>query len=256
MTMPVWGVLIASMGLMTAAPGPDGPVPPCGAPPVPAYAAPESEPAVRYWERKDVSRDWKFPSCVPWTGTGFASMVTVSARFRHLGGADALISRVAAISGLKGIRYWSKTHGEWRTFIEDASALSAPDRAARRKDFSPDEIRAGAAVYFLQQDNVAGNVVYRLRVHESSPNRVVVGMENAGSVKKFFKTILHPTDAQMLYFFDRQSNDVWSFYGIMRVSDNASSLATGSPQSAINRAVAYYRHFAGIPTDKDPPAAK
>lgn len=182
-------------------------------------------------------------------------MVTIAGRFRHAGGTDSLVERFARISALDGVRYWSKTRGRWQTFIEDASALSAPERAARRKDFSPHEIR-DATVYFLQEDNTAGTVVYGLRVYETSPNRLVIGIENTTSVKKFFKTILHPADAQTLYFFDRESSDTWRAYSIMRISDHASSLASGSPASMINRAMAFYRHYTGIATDRDPPAAR
>jgi hypothetical protein len=256
--MPPTGLrlIVASLVALPLSNGPSGPVPPCGTPAVPPYGAVDAAPAVRHWEPADVATGWKFPACVPWTTTGFSSMVTIAGRFRHSGDADALLERYAQISKLQGVKYWSKTNGRWQTFIEDATALSAPDRKARRADFTPNEIRSGETVHVFAKDNTAGNVVYRLRVHEASPNRIVVGMENATSVKKFMKTILHVNDAQTLYFLNRESSDVWSFYFIMRISDRASSLATGSPQSAINRAMAYYRHFAGIPTDMNPPAAK
>jgi hypothetical protein len=166
------------------------------------------------------------------------------------------VQRLARISSLKGVRYWSKSKKQWQTFIEDASALSAPERGARRSDFSPQEIRGGARVHFLQRDNTAGDVIYRMQIHEASADRLVVGMDNAGTVKKFLMTILHPNDAQMLYFFDRESDDVWQLYSITRISDRASSLASGKPASSINRAMAVYRHLAGIPTDQNPPAAK
>jgi hypothetical protein len=37
---------------------------------------------------------------------------------------------------------------------------------------------------------------------------------------------------------------------------NASPLAGENEASAINRAVAFYRYLAGIPTDKEPPASQ
>lgn len=157
---------------------------------------------------------------------------------------------------MKGVRYWSRTHNDWRTFIEDASALSSASAKARRKDFTNAELRRGEPTYFLQADNVAGDAVYQLRVMEATPNRLVVAMDNVSTVKKYLMTILHPHDAQSVFFLDRESGDVWKMYAIMRIGDNANKLAAGNPGSAINRAVAFYRHFAGIRTDKDPPAAK
>jgi hypothetical protein len=203
-----------------------------------------------------VTNDWEFPSCVPWSSSGFASLVTIAGRFDHSGGAEAIVERIGRISALQGIRYWSKSKRQWRTFIEDAYALSNPDKSARRSDFSAAELRTGDPLVFFQEDNTAGKVVYRLRVHQVSQDRIVFSMENASTVKKFFMTILHPADAQTLVFLDRESDDVWRAYLIMRISDRASGLATRSPPSSINRALAYYRHYAGIRTDKDPPAAR
>jgi hypothetical protein len=246
----------ASLAVLPLSNGPSGPMPPCGTDPSPSYGVAGAEPAFRHWGPQDVARDWKFPACVPWPSKGFASMVTIAGRFRHTGGAEGLMERFAQISRIKGVRYWSKTKGRWQTFIEDAFALSASNKDARRQDFTVPEIRGGAPAYLLQKDNTAGTAIYKLRVYEASSNRVIIGIDNASTVKKFMKTILHVNDAQTLYFFDRESNDVWRAYSIMRISDHASSLATGSPQSAINRAIAYYRYFTGTPTDKDPPAAR
>jgi hypothetical protein len=181
--------------------------------------------------------------------------VTIAGRFRHTGGGDALLDRAAAVSSLKGVRYWSKGKSQWQTFIEEAFALSSPAKAARRNDFTRAEL-TGGPVHFLQEDNTAGEVVYRLQVHEATPNRIVIGIDNVSTVRKFMMTILHPGDAQTLFFFDRESDDTWRAYAMMRISDKANGLATRSEGSSINRTVALYRHFTGIQTDKDPPAAR
>jgi hypothetical protein len=61
---------------------------------------------------------------------------------------------------------------------------------------------------------------------------------------------------QSVYFLDRESADVWRYYGMTRTGRNASRLTTGHSSSSINRAVAFYRSLAGIPTDREPPAAR
>jgi hypothetical protein len=43
---------------------------------------------------------------------------------------------------------------------------------------------------------------------------------------------------------------------IVRTGINANRMIAGNESSAVNRAVASYRHFVGIPTDRDPPAAR
>jgi hypothetical protein len=64
----------------------------------------------------------------------------------------------------------------------------------RRADFSPEELKAGATVYFEQKEGrSSGPVVYRLRVLE------------------------------------RRGPELWTFYGISSTTTEASSLASVSP---------------------------
>jgi hypothetical protein len=43
---------------------------------------------------------------------------------------------------------------------------------------------------------------------------------------------------------------------MVRTGKNANPLISGNESSSINRAVAFYRHLVGIPTDQEPPEAK
>jgi hypothetical protein len=61
---------------------------------------------------------------------------------------------------------------------------------------------------------------------------------------------------QSAYFLDRESENVWRYYSMVRTGKNASRLTAGHESSSINRAVAYYRALAGIPGDQEPPAAR
>ena len=47
----------------------------------------------------------------------------------------------------------------------------------------------------------------------------------------------------------------YGYYVLARTSKDLSSLLAVSQRSYVNRAVAFYRHFIGIPTDLDPPLA-
>jgi hypothetical protein len=71
-----------------------------------------------------------------------------------------------------------------------------------------------------------------------------------------FVTLFHPGEVQSIYFLDRESDNVWRYYSIARTGRNTSRLTTGHESSSINRAVAFYRSLAGIPTDQEPPAAR
>ena len=154
------------------------------------------------------------------------------------------------------MRYWSVTHQQWQTLIPEAWALTDAQSGRRREDFTADEMKRGTLLYFDQVDNLTGKGTYRMRVSEASADRIVFDVENVSTMRYLFLTVFHPGEMQTIYFLDRDSENVWRYYSIVRTGLNASSLVTANEASAINRAVAFYRRLAGIPTDQEPPAAR
>ena len=232
-----------------------GPRPPCGSAPFPPYPDLENSPTVRSWDRADSGRDWIPPACTGWTDSGFTTLVVAVARFRHASGAEDLLRRIGAISGHTGIRYWSTTHKRWQTLIIDSHALSDATGERRRGDFSPGEMAEGRSLYFQQEDNLSGKAIYRMRIRSASPDRLVFDTENTGTMRYLLLPMFRPGGMQTITFLDRESQDVWRYYSITRTSRNASLVTAGYEASSINRAVAFYRYLAGIPTDKEPPAS-
>jgi hypothetical protein len=91
---------------------------------------------------------------------------------------------------------------------------------------------------------------------EKSPAvRVWERAELGRTVRYLLMPLFRPGDMQSIYFLERESQDVWRYYSIVRISKNARQLTGGNEASAINRAVAFYRYLAGIPTDMEPPAS-
>lgn len=166
-----------------------------------------------------------------------------------------MLRRVGAISELKGMRYWSTTHKRWRTLVVDAYALDTSQAGQRRKDFTPDEMKPGSVLYFEQVDNLSGKAAYRMHIATVSANRLVIGIENVSTMRYLLLPILHAGEMQSICFLDRESEGVWRYYSIVRTGRNANRLIAGNQSSAVNRAVAFYRHVVGIPTDQNPPAA-
>jgi len=187
---------------------------------------------------------------------GFSTLITTVARFRYASGADGLLRHIGAVSELAGMRYWSTTHKRWQTLIVSAHALTGSQAGYRRQDFTPDEMQGGKVLYLEQADNLSGTAIYRMHIAEASADRLVFDIENVSVMRYFFATLFHPGDMQSIYFLDRESEDVWRYYSIARTGPNASRLAAGHESSSINRAVAFYRSLAGIPTDQEPPAAR
>ena len=248
-------VITAILGGPVSIPAYTLPQPPCGVTTFPPYPDLENSPVARSWDRAESGRDWIPPTCTGWTDPGFTSLVVTVARFRHASGVEGLLRRIGAISEHTGIRYWSTTHKRWKTLILNAYALSEADGDRRRGDFSPGEMEEGRNLYYQQEDNLSGKTIYRMRIRSASPDRLVFDTENAGTVRYFLMTMFHPGGMQSITFLDRESQDVWRYYSITRTSKDANLLTAGYEASSINRAVAFYRYLAGIPTDKEPPAA-
>jgi hypothetical protein len=233
-----------------------GPQPPCGADPVPPFPRVDEPANVKAWSAFELGADWKPPACTGWTATGFTSLVTIAARFRHPAGADGLLRHVGSISQLGGIRYWSATHQRWQTLIKEAHALTDPQNARARGDFAPEELKQGKAFYFEQVDNLSGKAIYQMRIVEASKDRIVFEIENVTTMKYLLVPVLHPGEMQSIYFFDRESDNVWRYYSVARTGKNANHMMAGNEKSSINRAVAFYRYMVGIPTDQEPPPAR
>jgi hypothetical protein len=233
-----------------------GPQPPCGEAAVPPYPGLDDSPSVKFWSESEFGRDWRPSACTGWAEVGFSTLITTVARFRYTSGAQDLLRHIGAISELAGLRYWSTSHQQWRTLIVSAYALTGSQPGRRRQDFTPDEMQAGQVLYLEQADNLSGTAIYRMHIAEASADRLVFAVENVSIMRYFFVTLFHPGEMQSIYFLDRESTDVWRYYSIARTGRNASRLATGHESSSINRAVAFYRALAGIPTDQEPPAAR
>jgi hypothetical protein len=233
-----------------------GPQPPCESAPYPPYPGLDSPPIVRVWSESEFGRGWRPPACTGWATVGFSTLITTVARFRYASGAQGLLRHIGAVSELAGTRYWSTTHQQWRTLIVDAYSVAGPQPAQRRGDFAVGEMQKGNVLYLEQTDNLSGKAVYRMHIAEASADRIVFDVENVSLMRFSFVTLFHPGDMQSVYFLDRESDDVWRYYSIARTGRNASRLTAGHDASSINRAVAFYRAMAGIPTDQEPPAAR
>jgi len=232
------------------------PQPPCGTEPVPPYPGLDHSPTVTFWSEADFGHVWRPPGCTSWEAVGFSTLTTTVARFSYPSGTEGLLRRIGAISTLAGMRYWSTTHKKWQTLIVDAAALTGAPRNQRRYDFTLEEMKEGSILYFEQVDNLSGTAIYRMHIAETSADRIVFDVENVSVMRYFFVTLFHPGEMQSVYFLDRESDGVWRYYSITRTGRNASRLAAGHESSAINRAVAFYRSLAGVPTDQEPPAAR
>jgi len=117
-------------------------------------------------------------------------------------------------------------------------------------------MKPGAALYYEQLDNLSGKAIYRMHIAEVSPDRIVFDVENVSTMRYLLIPFFHAGELQSVYFLDRESENVWRFYSILRTGKNVNGLLAANESSAINRAVALYRSLVGIPTSQEPPAAR
>lgn len=82
----------------------------------------------------------------------------------------------------------------------------------------------------------------------------MLSVENSSPIRLFRIPVVGPGEQQLVVFLDRESEDVWRFYSLMRSDAGFTWQVRQRMPSYVNRAVAEYRHLAGIPTDHEPPA--
>jgi hypothetical protein len=252
----VWFLLSAMLLCQARGYSQLGPQPPCGTEPVPPYPRLDDSAIAKSWSKSEFGRDWKPPACTGWAAVRFTTLVTVVARFRQTSEAEGLLRHIGAISELAGTRYWSTTHKQWQTLIVDAYALTGLQASQRRQNFTPEEMKAGKVLYYVQVDNLSGKATYRMHIVEASADRLVFDVENVSTMHYLFITLFRPGEMQSIYFLDRESENVWRYYSIVRAGKNANRLIAGNGSSAVNRAVAFYRYLVGIPAGQEPPAAR
>jgi hypothetical protein len=244
--------LMAALTLIAGAAGAtEWPRPPCGGSPVPAYPTAPGSPNIQ----SQPVRGWTPPTCLGWNGTAPTEIVAIAGRLHESSGADALLARFGAISQMIGVRYWSTTEQAWRNLFHEAFAVTDVTGAHRRDDFRPEELQPGASLHLAERDGrSSGVVIYRMRVIARTPDRVVVNVVNASPVGVSVVTLFKPGELQTTYFLERLGPDDWGYFGLWGLTTGV--LTGGHLASAINRAVALYRQFVGIPSDQEPPPAR
>ncbi len=249
-------VLLSMMVVFATPAQAAGPQLPCDVSAPYTYPSPGTSPTIGIWHANDLAHDnWQPPRCTGWpVGSRSKLIVTVTGSFHFDGGMEALLTKIGAISTLKDIFYWSAADKRWGHLANDASALTDAHAADRRRDFSASDFVKGTDLYYWEDGESTGDTVYRLRVVESTPRRLVISSDNVTTVHKFIFTLFKPGALQSLLFIQQLSSEAFGVYILTRTGEGASVLSNGHEEIFINRADALFRQLAGIKTDQDPPA--
>jgi hypothetical protein len=228
--------------------------PPCERPPVPAYALAGQPPAIDVWSASELARaGWQAAPCLRWGASRTKLAAALAGEFPFAGSVDDLVARLARVSALKSVRYWSVSHQSWQPLVTDAGALDGPEGKAR-PDPVASELTAGSSFAYFEVSH--GRTVYRMTVLERTAERLVVSTENLTPIRIGILSAFDPGAMQSVIFLDKRGPGTWGYYQTIRATEGASAIALGSNASYVNRLAALYRYTAGIPTDQEPPAAR
>jgi hypothetical protein len=253
----VFTAVLLGLLSLAAASAADVPVPPCpGLTAAPAYPALDARPVFAVWRGGTLDRQAPVPACLGWSNFDFSVLLAMAGRFRHPGGGEAMLADFGRFSSMAGLRYWSISDERWQVLLERSQAITDPETRRGRPDFLPAELQPGRDLYFQQRENRSRqDIVYRLRVLSRGPDGFSVSITNVSSIDFLFFRLFAPGDLNAVYFFQRLGGDEWGYWAVGGTHLGLTGIFGPHIGSFKNRAMAIYRHFAGIPDDREPPVA-
>lgn len=233
----------------------DTPYLPCDGEPDPPHAAVGAAPNIRVITQEGYV--WDAPRCSGWGKGKYALLIAVAARFEHTGGVDAIVRKFSKISALRNVRYWSTSAQAWRDLFGTAYALGQTQKEAKRADFEPKDLVPGPVRHFWAEERgPVGGAIFRLRVLERTPERLVVDIRNQRAVQPLAHPKISAGGYRHLFIFEQEANGVWRYFGMTGLRGSGGAVITWIRGSYLNRAIALFRYVSGVPMEKEPPAAR
>jgi len=204
-------------------------IPPCESPPVPAYAPAGQPPATDVWSASELARSgWQAAPCLHWGASRTKLAAALAGEFSFAGSVDDLAARLAHISALKSVRYWSVSRQSWQPLVTDAGALDGPEGKGRPDPVASELTPSSSFTYFEVSH---GRTVYRMAVLERTAERLVASTENVTPIRIGILSTFDPGTMQSVIFLDKRGSGTWGYYQTIRATEGASALALGSNAS-------------------------
>lgn len=200
---------------------------------------------------------WQAAPCLAWTMKPATVLVAIAGRFEQSGTTRELLARLGAVSTHASIRYWSVSRQKWRPLLERNFALSAPNRNARRQDFTLDELEAGDQVLVLQDENgPARELIQRYSIIHRDAEKLIVRTTNLTRSKMMLATLFEAGGSDMQLWVEREAGKVWTYYSLTRLSGSSLLANPALERSYMNRAAAFFHFLAATPEELQSPAAR
>jgi hypothetical protein len=221
----------------------------CGSAPPPPYPAVDKPALVHCW-LEDHRQDGPWPDCAGLRTRDFELMVRVTASFAAPGDVNDMLARFGAVSQLKNAQYWSFTDRKRQSLIREAYAIDAPATARPRPDFSADELRSGAELFYAHSDNRSAKMVpYSLQLVHSSAEGFQVRIENAADIRYMGFSLVDARDMQWAVSVERLAPGHWGYRSLLGLRHLGMGRAEQHRLSNLSRAVGMFDLLAGRQTD-------
>jgi hypothetical protein len=221
----------------------------CGAAPPPAYPAHDKPALVQSWLRGG-HQDGPLPDCGGLRTRDFELLVRLTARFESTQDAAAMLARLGTVSSLKGLPYWSYTDKKRQVLIRESYAVDNPASMKPRADFSPAELRSGAALFFAQSDNRAASLVpYSLQLLSAGPERLMLRVENVADLRYMGLMVVGAHELQWVMALEPLPNGHWGYRSLLGICNLGLGRAEQHRLSNLARSVAMFDHLAGRQTE-------
>jgi hypothetical protein len=218
----------------------------CGSAVAPAYPAVDQPAVVQSW-LLDGRQDGPAPDCSGLRTRDFELLVRLTASFASPLDAPGMLTRLGAVSTLKGMAYWSFTDRKWQPLVSESYAIDRPaTMATRRADFSAAELRGGTELYFAEIDNRTASLVpYSLQMLSAGPDRLVMRMENVDDLRYLGLKVVGAHEMQWVVALEPLGNGRWGYRSLMGIVSLGFGRAEQHRLSNLSRCVAMFDHLAG-----------
>ncbi len=255
--MPTRRALLALLGAAGALPRRalawgDPAEPLCGAAPPPAYPAPEQPPVLQTWLAGG-RHDGPLPDCSGLPTTDVELLLRLTASYHAVGDLNHQLARFGAVSRFKGMQYWSFSDRRRQTLVPEAHAVHSLASLQPRADFSAAELKSGAALSFVQNDNrTAALVPYQMRLLRHGADSFTLRIENAGDIAMLGLTLVASREMQWTVTVERLSPGHWGYRGLLALQRLRLGSAEQHRLSNLSRAAAMFDLMAGRQTEVEP----
>ena len=221
----------------------------CGSAAPPPYPAADRPALVHSW-LADGRQDGPRPDCSELRTREFELLVRVVASFTTALDANGLLARMGAVSGLKGMAYWSFTEKKRLELVRESYAVDKPASMQRRADFSAAELRSGAECFFVQSDNRSSTLVpYSLQLLPGAGERLALRVENVGDLRYMGLKVVAAHEMQWVMVLEPLGPGRWGYRALQGVCHLGMGRAEQHRLSNLSRSVAMFDQFAGRQTD-------